>query len=59
MLLISRLVVSCCDTPASEVTYDGTGWGLLSTAQSTIGWTTLSDVRASGSEDVSNPNLCF
>lgn len=59
MLLISRLVVSCCETPASEVTYDGAGWGLLSTAQPTIGWRTLSDVKASVSEGDSNPNLCF
>lgn len=59
MLLISRLVVSCSETPASEVTYDGAGWGLLSTARSTIGWRVLSDVRASVSEGDSNPNPCF
>lgn len=33
MRLISRLVISCCERPASEATYDGAGCGLLSTAQ--------------------------
>lgn len=59
MLLVSGLVVSCSETSASEVTCDGAGWGLLSTAQSTIGWRTLSDVRASVSEGDSNPKSVF